>query len=62
LVITEADPWAAYVLSSTAKSILVGKKLEFIKFVEQELALHNAIYVTKDSGIFEAFRGDAATR
>jgi len=37
LLITDADPGAAYVLSSTAKSILVGKKLEFIKFVEQEL-------------------------
>ena len=56
LVITEARPLVAYVLSSAAKSILAGKELRLIKFVEQELALHNAIYVTKDSGMFEALR------
>ncbi|MGA9348380.1 MAG: class I SAM-dependent methyltransferase [Anaerolineae bacterium] len=56
LVITEAKPLVAYVLSSAAKSILASKELEFIEFVEQELALHNAIYVTKDSGMFEALR------
>ena len=54
LVITEAKPLVAYVLSSAAKSVLTGRKLEFIEFVEQELALHDAIYVTKDSGLFEA--------
>jgi ubiquinone/menaquinone biosynthesis C-methylase UbiE len=54
LVITEAEPLVAYVLSSAAKSILAGGELEFTKFVEQELALHDTIYVTKDSGMFEA--------
>ena len=56
LVITEAKPLVAYVLSSIAKSILASKELEFMEFVEQELALHNAIYVTKDSVLFEALR------
>jgi ubiquinone/menaquinone biosynthesis C-methylase UbiE len=56
LVITEAKPLVAYVLSSAAKSILAGKEPQLIKFVEQEMALHNAIYVTKDSGLFEALR------
>ena len=56
LVITEAKPLVAYVLSSAAKSALVGKEPEFIEFVERELALHDAIYVTKDSGLFEALR------
>jgi ubiquinone/menaquinone biosynthesis C-methylase UbiE len=60
LVITEAEPLAAYVLSSAAKSVLTGRELEFIEFVEQELALHNAIYVTKDSGMFEALQDDGA--
>jgi ubiquinone/menaquinone biosynthesis C-methylase UbiE len=56
LVITEARPLVAYVLSGAAESVLTGKELEFVEFVEQELALHGAIYVTKDSGMFEALR------
>jgi len=55
LVITEADPLVAYVLSTRAKPVLVGDRLaEFVRFVEQELADQGAIYVTKASGIFEA--------
>jgi ubiquinone/menaquinone biosynthesis C-methylase UbiE len=60
LVITEARPLVAYVLSGAAESVLADRELEFIEFVEQELALHDAIYVTKDSGMFEAFRDDMA--
>lgn len=57
LVITEAEPLIAYVLSSIAKSALVGDKLsEFIHFVEQELISHGAIRVTKDSGVFACTR------
>jgi len=60
LVITEAGPLVAYVLSTTAQSSLVGDRLaEFVQVVKQELALHGAIHVTKDSGIFEALRGDS---
>lgn len=58
LVITEAKPLVAYVLSGTAESVLADKELEFVEFVEQELASHGAIYVTKDSGLFEASRDD----
>jgi ubiquinone/menaquinone biosynthesis C-methylase UbiE len=55
LVITEANPLIAYVLSTEAGSTLVGDRLtEFVGFVEQEIALHGAIHITKDSGIFEA--------
>jgi SAM-dependent methyltransferase len=55
LVITEAEPLVAYVLSTRAKSALAGDRLaEFITFVEQELADHGVIYITKDSGVFEA--------
>ena len=57
LVITEAVPLVAYVISSVAKPVFVGDKLaEFTRLVEQELVLHGAFYVTKDSGMFEAVR------
>jgi len=59
LVITEAAPLVAYILSSITWSPLIGDKTaEFARFVEQELALHGVIRVTKDSGIFEALRDD----
>jgi ubiquinone/menaquinone biosynthesis C-methylase UbiE len=55
LVITEANPLIAYVLSTEAGATLAGDRLtEFVGFVKQEIALHGAIHVTKDSGIFEA--------
>jgi SAM-dependent methyltransferase len=57
LVVTEADPLIAYVLSSTAKSFFVGDRLAaFTQWVERELALHGAIHITKDTGMFKAFR------
>ena len=62
LVITEADPLVAYVLSGTgnAKDVLVGEKLAaFIRFVERELVAHSAIRITKDSGMFEGLRDDS---
>jgi len=60
LVVTEATPLVAYILSSF-KATLIGERVtKFIEFVERELALHNTIHVTKDSGMFEALRdGDA---
>lgn len=62
LVVTEADPLVAYVLSGTgnAKDVLVGEKLAaFIRFVERELVAHGAIRITKDSGMFEGLRDDS---
>lgn len=62
LIITEAEPLIAYVLSTAAGSALAGDKLtQFIKLVEQELARDGAIRVAKDSGIFEASRGGCAS-
>jgi hypothetical protein len=59
-VITEAEPLVAYVLSGITWSDAFGdnKRAEFTKFVEQELARQGAIHVTKDSGVFQAFRDD----
>jgi len=57
LVITEAEPLVAYVVSTAAKSNFVDEKLsEFTRFVEQEILTHGAIHVTKDSGLFEAWQ------
>lgn len=54
LVVTEAEPLINYILSTkTARAVLVGDKLiEFRQFVEQELASHGSIYLTKSTGLF----------
>ncbi len=60
LVITEAKPLVAYVLSmAEARSVFIDERLiALIKYVEREIAAHAAIRITKDSGLFEAFRDD----
>ena len=56
LVVTEAEPLVAYVLSTPLVGSISGEKLaQFNSFVEQELALHGAIHITKSTGLFEAF-------
>ena len=56
LVITSAEPLVAYVLSTRAKSALMGDILTgFVSFVERELETHGVIHITKDSGLFEAW-------
>ena len=58
LVITEAAPLIAYVLSTSDKGALAGERLaRFTRFVEQDLAAHGAIRIGKDSGLFVARRG-----
>jgi len=56
LAITEAGPLVDYVMSTARSLRLADKRAQFTEFVEQELALHDAIHVTKDAGLFEAFR------
>lgn len=56
LVVTEAEPLIAYILSSLVISDLdEADRGEIIGRVEAELARHGAIHITKDSGIFEAW-------
>lgn len=56
LVITDAEPLVAYILSGIASSVYVGdKRRAFAGLVEHELASRGTIYVTKDSGLFEAW-------
>lgn len=56
LVVTETKPLITYILSLVdAQSIFVGHRLkELVAYVEQEIATHGAIHITKDSGMFEA--------
>jgi ubiquinone/menaquinone biosynthesis C-methylase UbiE len=56
LIVTEAEPLIAYILSmADAQTVLVGDKLkELVEYVEQQIAMHGAIYITKDSGVFAA--------
>jgi ubiquinone/menaquinone biosynthesis C-methylase UbiE len=57
LVITEAEPLVAYILSSTSMSGPIHRDpTAFAAFVREELAKQGAIRVTKDSGLFVAQR------
>jgi ubiquinone/menaquinone biosynthesis C-methylase UbiE len=55
LVVTEVEPFVAYVLSTMKGRAFVADKLaNFRKFLERELAEKGAIRITKASGLFEA--------
>lgn len=56
LVVTEAEPLVAYVLSMFVGTIISGEKvMRFREFVQQELATQGAIHISKETGLFEAF-------
>jgi ubiquinone/menaquinone biosynthesis C-methylase UbiE len=55
LIVTEAQPLIDYILSGKGAHVFVGERLERLRaLIEQELAAHGAIHITKDSGMFEA--------
>ena len=57
LVVTEAEPIVAFVASSEVRGLLDGpRRAEFKQFVERLLASGGPIHITKDSGLFEAYR------
>jgi len=58
LVVTEAGPIVAFVASSDPRGLLSGlRRAEFTRFIERDLQSQGgAIRITKDSGIFEAYR------
>ena len=59
LIVTEAEPLIAYVLSTATTPEAHGSKLAALRtLVEHELASNGSICITKDSGLFEAVRGD----
>jgi ubiquinone/menaquinone biosynthesis C-methylase UbiE len=57
LVVTEVEPLLHYVLSGRSSSVLAGEPIaEFTRAVEEEIARHGAIRITKDAGLFEAWQ------
>jgi ubiquinone/menaquinone biosynthesis C-methylase UbiE len=63
LVITEAGPLIAYIMSMVeAKSVFTDDKLgQLIAYAKGEIAAHGAIHITKDTGMFEAIAPQTAT-
>jgi SAM-dependent methyltransferase len=60
LMVTEAGPLIAYIISSigNAGRVFVGERLdELTAMMEEKLTVHGAIHITKDSGLFVARRG-----
>jgi ubiquinone/menaquinone biosynthesis C-methylase UbiE len=59
LEVTEVTPLVEYILSGSVK-MTSDQRIEFTRLVEQEMASQGGvIHITKDSGIFEAFRSSA---
>jgi ubiquinone/menaquinone biosynthesis C-methylase UbiE len=56
LDITKAEPLIAYVMSmGEAKSAFTDDRLaQLVAYVNEQIATHGAIHITKDSGVFEA--------
>jgi hypothetical protein len=56
LVVTETEPIVAYVRSG--ESLVEEMLTELQRYVEKEIQSHGVIRITKDTGIFEAWKGD----
>lgn len=55
LAVTEAEPLIAYILSTRTRLSLTDERIETLRtMIEQELAEHGAMHITKSSGIFIA--------
>lgn len=52
LEVTYADPLVDYIFSSNMNIANEGRRDDFLCFMEQEIRVHGAIHITKDSGIF----------
>lgn len=56
LIVTEAKPLIAYVLSMTGETLL-GQNVEAVdRVVREQIASHGAIHIQKDSGLFTAIK------
>lgn len=53
LIVTEAEPLAAYILSMVDASV-AARRAELVAFIDHELQLHGAIHIAKESGLFIA--------
>ena len=56
LIITEAEPLAAYICSMIGMAVPQMKREQLIEFINQELAQQGAFHVSKDVGLFIACR------
>jgi len=57
LIVTEAEPLVAYVLSTSIATLFNEDKIrQFREFVQRELDAHGAIHIMKDTGLFEAVK------
>jgi SAM-dependent methyltransferase len=56
LVVTEAEPLIAYILSGrVGASLEGGRAKELAIFIQGEFTEHGALHITKDAGLFEAW-------
>ncbi|MBI3976201.1 MAG: hypothetical protein HY334_07390, partial [Armatimonadetes bacterium] len=59
LVVTQAEPLVAYVLSGRGRAVLAGGRVaEFSAFVEGERARRGVLRISKDAGLFKCVRRD----
>jgi SAM-dependent methyltransferase len=57
LSVTQAEPLIAYALSTSAAAALRPRLDAFRRLVEREIVTKGAIYMPKESGLFEAIKG-----
>lgn len=57
LLVTEAEPLVAFVLSGSVWPIASDRIADFRRLVEREVAERGAIHITKDAGLFIAAKG-----
>jgi ubiquinone/menaquinone biosynthesis C-methylase UbiE len=55
LVVTEAEPLVAFVASMANADLIGTRRAAFTQLVEERIAADGAIYITKDTGLFEAY-------
>src|SRR5262245_44342670 len=56
LVVAEAEPLIAYILSGRVGASLEGDRAkELAIFIQREFSEHGALHITKDAGLFEAW-------
>lgn len=57
LAVTEIEPLIRFVAASSSVAMSEEKRLQFANFLDSELKAHQALYITRDLGIFEAVLG-----
>jgi SAM-dependent methyltransferase len=58
LRVTEAQPFADYVMSTPAARVLRGREQELTAFVQAQIDAHGPINISKDSGLFIARKSE----